>query len=361
MGFIIVTVIGIVIGITRWRKHSSSCGVGVTQNELGMDDVVQLTNPNINHPIHPPVDVAQSANAVPPGEGQIQPPVKPAQDGQERNRNQNLDAIQSHAEVAQNEQEIYQHANSHVILPMNPIQPPVKAPSANVPPTGEGDVQPPVQPAHDVQEKDAIPPTPPPEDDTPPPANTREAATNNQLSDRVGDGSVQLHRLGANSDSPTLDKEKHFVPALKASVQRHQSQERLPFNVEPQSQATIGTQKPRRGSRSSHDDPDVRRGSVPAPLSPLVHGFSASPQSPRSPNKKRRVSISSFSSKRQSQIEDGEETIKLLEPPKTPRGPSLSSKRQSKSATDEKTNLLEEPSPVDDEHLPLGDGHTSDA
>ena len=220
MGLIIVTVIGIVVGITRWRKHSSSCGVGVTQEEQGMDDVVQLANPNVDPPTHLPVEAPQSANNVPPtGEGQIQPLAQPAQGGQERNRNQNLDPIQSFVEV-------YQHANSCVILPIDPIRPPVEGQSVN-----------------------AVP-------------------------------------------------------------------------------CTGGTLKPRRGSHSSRDDPDVRRGSVPAPLSPLVHGFSASPQSPRSPNKKRRFSISSLSSKRQSQIEDGE-----------------------------KTNLL---SPVDDEHLTLGDGHTSD-
>ena len=271
------------------------------------------------------------------------------------------DNVQPSDELAHDEQE-GNHVNTprpladedHTQLAGTP-----ESQSANVPPT-EDDVQPPVQPAHDVQDRDAIPPPPlPPEDHTPPPANAREATTNNQLSDRVGDGSVQLRRLAADGDSPTLEKEEHFVPAPKASVRRHQSlpQERLPFNEELQSQATVGALKPRWGSRSSRDDPDVRRGSVPAPLSPLVHGFSASPQSPRSP-KKRRVSISSFSSKRQSQIED-EETM-LLEPPKSPRGPLLSSKRQSKSATDEKTNLLKELSPEDDEHPTLGDGHTSD-
>ena len=312
---IIATVIAIVVGITRWRKHSSSRDVGVTQDEQGMDNGVQLANPNVNPPI------PQNANNVPPGEGQVQP----AQDGQERNRNQNLDAIQSPAEVARNEQEIYQHANSCVILPMDPIRSPVEAQSATVPPTGEDDVQ----PAHGVQERDAIPPPPSPPL-PPPPANAREATTNNQPSDRVGDGSVQLRRPTPDSDSPTLDKEEHFVPAPKASVRWQQSlpQERPPFNEELQSQATIGALKPRRGSHSSRDDPDVRRGSVPALLSPLVQVVSASPQSPRSPNKKRKFSISS-SSKRQSQIEDGE-----------------------------KTNLLKGLSPVDDEHL--GDGHTSD-
>ena len=276
-------------------------------------------------------------------------------------------------EVAQDNEQgmenVVQHANSNVNPPIH--VPPVEAEqSANVPPpTGEVQIQPPVQPAQDEQERDAIPP----EDHTPPPANTRESTTNNQLSDRVGDGSHT-----PDSDRPTLDTEKHLVHVLKRdSARRHHSlpdntlsmswpQEearflfdekqqahatRFLFDEKQQAHAAVSTVKPRRGSRSSRD-PGVHRRSKPPP-SPLAH------TPPRSAIKKRRISTSSIPYKRQSQAEDGEETM-LLELPKTPKSSSPSSSRQSKSENDEERNLLKEQSPVDDEHLTLSDGRTSD-
>ena len=237
---------------------------------------------------------------VPSDEGCTPPLPHPEHDYRESNQSANHYPI---AEVAQDEQGMDNH------LPMEAVQ------SANVPHTGEGDVH----PEQDEQEKTA---TSPHEDHTLS-ANTGETTTNNRLGDRVGDGSPQSH--APDSDRPTLDKEQHFVP--------------------------------RRGSHSSHNDPDVRRESKPTPISPLVRVVAASSQSPRSPTKKRRFSIPSFPSKRQSQVENGEEK-KLLELPKTPK--SLSHRRQSKSENDDERNLLKEQSPVDEEHPTIGDGHTSD-
>lgn len=189
--------------------------------------------------------------------------------------------------------------------------------SPNVPHTGEGNVQ----PQQDDQGRTA---TPPDETHTPPSANTREATTNNQLGDQLGDGSPQLH--APDSDRPTLDKEQHFLPG--------------------------------RGSQSFHNDPDVQRESKPTAISPLVRVVADSLQSPRSPTKKGRFSIPSFPSKRQSQVGNGEET-KLLELPKTPKTSSHTPRRQSKSENDEEKKLLKEQSPVDEEHPTIGDGHTS--
>ena len=245
---------------------------------------------------------ASTALHIPSDEGST-PPLSDPEHGveyRESNQSANHHAV---AEVAQDEQ-------NH--LPMEPAQ------SANVPRTGEGDVQ----PQEDDQERTA---TPPDETHTPPPANTREATTNNQLGDRVGDGSAQPHV--PNSDRPTLDEEEHLVP--------------------------------RRGSQSFHNDPDVRRESKPTTIPPLVRVIADSLQSPRSPTKKRRFSIPSFPSKRQSQVGNGEET-KLLELPKTPKTSSHPSRRQSKSENDEEKELLKEQSPVDEEHPTIADGHTSD-
>ena len=274
-----------------------------------------------------------------------------------------MDDVQAPAELAHDEQE-RNHVNT--VLHSTPDEdhtPPAGAhpehEAAQVPPTGEGDVQPPVQPAHDVQERAAIPPTPP-EDHTPPSANTREPTTNNQLSGRVGDGPHT-----PDSDSPTLDTEKHPVHVLKHdSARRHHSlpdnalsmswpgeSARFLFGEKQQAQAAVSAAKLRRGSRSSRDS-GVHKRSKPPP-SPLTH------TPPKSAIKKRRISTSSIPYKRQSQAEDGEGTM-LLELPETPKSSSPSSSRQHKGKNDEETKLLKEHSPVDDEHLTICDGHTSD-
>ena len=317
--------------------------------------------------VHPPPELAhneQERNHVlhsPPADEDHTPPAGARPEHEVENRVPNHYANPyafAPVEVAQDDEQGMENVVHSNINP--PIHPPVEAEqSAIVPPTGEGDVQPPVQPAQDEQERDA----PPPEDHTPPPANTRETTTNNQLSDRVGDDSVQPHT--PDSDRPTLDTEKHLVHLLKRdSARRHhslpdntlsmswpQEEARFLFDEKQQAHAAVSTGKPRRGSRSSRD-PGVHRRSKPPP-SPLAH------TSPRSAIKKRRISTSSIPYKRQSQAEDGEETM-LLELPKTPKSSSPSSSRQSKSENDEGRNLLKEQSPVDDEHLTLSDGRTSD-
>ena len=247
---------------------------------------------------------ASTALHIPSDEGSTPPLSDPEHGVEYRESNQSANHF-AVAEVTQDEQRMDNH------LPMEAVE------SGNVPCTGEGDVQ----PQQDDQGRTA---TPPDETHTPPPANTREATTNNQLGDRVGDGSAQSH--APNSDRPTLDKEQHFVL--------------------------------RRGSQSFHNDPDVRRESKPT-IPPLVRVVADSSQSPRSPTKKRRISIPSFPSKRQSQVGNDEET-KLLELPKTPKTSSHTSRRQSKSENDEEKELLKEQSPVDEEHPTIGDEHTSD-
>lgn len=266
-----------------------------------------------------------------------------------------MENVQPSAELAQHEQE-RNHVNTVLHSPPDEDHTPPAGnhpehEAAQVPPTGEGDVQPPVQPAHDA---------PPPENHPQPPANTREPTTNNQLSGRVGDGSHT-----PDSDSPTLDTEKHPVHVLKHdSARRHHSlpDNTLPmswpregarflFDEQQQAQAAVSTVKLRRGSRSSRDS-GVHKRSKPPP-SPLAH------TPPKSAIKNRRISTSSISYKRQSQAEDGEGAM-LLELPKTPKSSSPSSSRQHKDRNDEETKLLKEHSPVDDEHLTISDGHTSD-
>lgn len=286
---------------------------------------------NVGHLANPPTCETdlQDTNHVPSDEDRAPPPAGP------------------HPEHEVEINVPNQSANSNVNTPI--VEP---GQSANVPPTSEGNAQ----PEQDEQERTVAPPD---QDHTLSP-NTGETTTNNQLGDGVGDGSAQPQTH--DGVSPTLDKEKHFVRALKArSVRRHQS---LPDNTLPMSWPRSGGRflfdeeqqgKPRRGSRSSDDDPGVHKSRKPPP-SPLAH---TSLKSSRSAIKNRRTSTASVSSRRQSQAEDGEDQV-LLDSPKTSKTSSHTPRRQSKSENDEKTNLLKEQSPVDDEHPTISDGHTSD-
>ena len=296
-------------------------------NQHAMDSVQPLAQneQDRNH--------ANTTLHVPSDEGCTPPLPHPEHDYRESNQSANHYPI---AEVAQDEQGMDNH------LPMEPVQ------SANVPHTGEGDVH----PEQDEQEKTA---TSPHEDHTLS-ANTGETTTNNQLGDQVGDGSAQPQTH--DGVRPTLDKEKHIVQAL---VRRHQS---LPDNTLSMSWPRSGGKflfgeeqqgKPRRGSRSSDDDPGVHRSRKPPP-SPLAH---TSLKSSGSAIKKRRTSIASISFKKQSQAEDDAGQV-LLESPKTPKSSSHTPRGQSKSENDEQTNLLKEESPVDEEHPTIDDEHTSD-
>lgn len=274
--------------------------VTLAQDGQEMDNVGHHANPHVAAPTcESDLQDTNHALHVSSDEDRAPPPAGPHPEHEVETNVPNQSAnfyVVAPIKVAQDEQgmdSVIQRGNSNDNTPLNPLVEPAQ--SANVPPTGEGDVH----PKQDEQQR---------------------TAANNQLGDGVGDGSPQPH--APNSDSPSLDKEQHFVP--------------------------------RRGSHSSHNDPDVRRESKPTPISPLVRVVAASSQSPRSPTKKRRFS---FPSKRQSLVENGEEK-KLLELPKTPK--SLSHRRQSKSENDEERNLLKEQSPVDEEHPTIGDGHTSD-
>ena len=320
----------------------------VTQDGHEMDSVGHLANP------HTCETDLQDTNHVPSDEDRAPPPASPHSEHEVEINVPNQSAnsyVTAPVEVAQNEQgmdRVVEHGNSNVNTPI--VEP---GQSANVPPTSEGNAQ----PEQDEQERTVAPPD---QDHTLSP-NTGETTTNNQLGDGVGDGSAQPQTH--DGVSPTLDKEKHFVRPLKARfVRRHQS---LPDNTLPMSWPRSGGRflfdeeqqgKPRRGSRSSDDDPGVHRSRKPPP-SPLTH---TSLKSSRSAIKNRRTSTASVSSRRQSQAEDGEDQVLLEDPPKTPKTSSHPSRRQSKSENDEKTNLLKEQSPVDDEHPTISDGHTSD-
>ena len=323
----------------------------VTQDGQEMDSVDHDGRRNIKNPLTSESDLQDTNHALHVSSDEDRAPLPagphPEHEVETNVPNQSANSyVTAPVEPAQNEQGmdgIVQRGNSNVNTPI--VEP---AQSANVPPTGEGN-------AHleqDDQERTA-------DEDHTLSANTGETTTNNQLGDGVGDGSAQPQTH--DGVRPTLDEEKHVVQALKArSVRRHQS---LPDNTLSMSWPRSGGRflfdeeqqgKPRRGSRSSDDDPGVQRRSKPPP-SPLAH---TSLKSSISAIKKRRTSTASISSKRQSQAEDGAGQV-LLELPKTPKSSSHTSRRPSKSENDEETHLLEQSS-VDEENLTISDGHTSD-
>lgn len=326
--------------------------VTLAQDGQEMDNVGHLANPYVAVPPTCESDLQDTNHAlhVSSDEDRTPPPGGPHPEHEVETIVPNQSAnsyVTAPVEVARSEQGmdgVVQCGNSNVNTPIV-----VPAQSANVPPTGEGNAH----PEQDDQERTA-------DEDHTLSANTGETTTNNQLGDGVGDGSAQPQTH--DGVRPTLDEEKHTlsahsVQALKVSVRRHQS---LPDNTLSMSWPRSGGRflfgeeqqgKPRRGSRSSDDDPGVQRSRKPPP-SPLAH---TSLKSSRSGIKKRRISIASISSKKQSQAEDGAGQV-LLE---TPKSSSHTPRRQSKSENDEETHLLEQSS-VDEEHPTIDDEHTSD-